>query len=136
MAAAVPVLGTVAGAGKLASKAAKALGSKGGDTVDLFRFVSKGELNDLAATGGKFRPAPNSLDGKQFGRNLDEVQELGDRIGGADAIVRARVPRSTVNALDQTPVDSFILRSGSVTAQPGSQLDLLNRTVIRIDRVR
>ena len=86
--------------------------------------------------GGKFRSGPNSLDGKQFGRNLDEVQELGNRIGGSDAIIRARVPRSTVDALDQTPVDSFILRSGSVTAQPGSQLDLLNRTATQVDRVR
>lgn len=73
--------------------------------MDLFRFVSKAELDDLARTGGRFRPGPNSLDAKQFGRNLGEVRELGNRIGGADAIIRARVPRSTVNSLDLTPVD-------------------------------
>ena len=106
------------------------------DTVDLYRFVSQAELDDLARTNGTFRPGPNSLDAKQFGRDLDEVTELGERVGGADAVVRARVPRSTVDALDQTPVDTSILRSGTVTAQPGEQLDLLNRTVIDVDKVR
>jgi RHS repeat-associated protein len=106
------------------------------DAIDLFRFVSRAELDDLVATGGKFRPGPNSLDAKQFGLNLDEVEALSTRLGGADAIVRARVPRSTLDALDRTPVDPSILRSGAASAQPGSQIDLLNRTLIELEQVR
>lgn len=38
------------------------------------------------------------------------------------------VPESAFNALDQTPVDASILKSGSVSAYAGEQLDLLNST--------
>lgn len=61
---------------------------------------------------------------------------MGNAIGGADAIIRVRVPQSTIDVLDKTPVDTFFLRSGSITAQPGRQLDILNKTIIQIDRIR
>jgi hypothetical protein len=95
------------------------------EAVDLFRFMSRAELDDLMRLGGKFRAGPNSLDAKQFGLSLGEVEALASRLGGADAIVRARVPMSTLRALDRTPLDPSILRSGSATAQPGDQRQLV-----------
>jgi len=46
-----------------------------------------------------------------------------------------RVPQSTLDALDQTGVDSTIFKSGTVTAQPGAQLDLVNDTMEAIEVV-
>jgi len=68
------------------------------------------------------------FEGKQFGLDVDEVKTLGSKIGGDDAIVGVTIPRSTFDTLDKTPVDSSVLRHGSVTAREGEQLDLLNST--------
>ena len=46
-----------------------------------------------------------------------------------------RVPQSTLDALDQTGVDSTFFKSGTVTAQPGAQLDLVNDTMEAIEVV-
>ncbi|MFT5455169.1 MAG: hypothetical protein ACI9K2_001648 [Myxococcota bacterium] len=73
------------------------------------------------------------MSAKQFGMDLDEVVELADDLPGASAVVRARVPRSTVDALDHTPVDRHVLRSGSVTVHEGEPLDLLNATLETVD---
>ena len=104
----------------------------GDETVDLFRAVSRDEFEDIFQTGG-FRPHPGgkSLEGKQFGRNLGEVIELGDALPDTAAVVGVRIPGSSLPHFDVTPVDPSILKSGSVTVQPG-QYDLFNDLVKRV----
>ncbi|MFT4623760.1 MAG: YD repeat-containing protein [Myxococcota bacterium] len=105
-------------------------------SVDLFRAVSTGELDDIATSGVlRGNPTGASLEGKQFGLDLGETVDFADAIGDADAVIKVSVPRSTLDALDQTGVDSAIFRSGTVTAQPGAQLDLVNDTVQSIEIV-
>jgi hypothetical protein len=113
-----------------ALNAARTAGGAADEMVDLYRAVSPEEFADVFKMGG-FRPAPGgaSLAGKQFGHNLDEIVKLADHFPEAAAVIRARVPRSVFNQLDHTPVDPFILRSGSNTVQP-SQLDLFNNSII------
>jgi hypothetical protein len=85
------------------------------EVVDLYRGVSPSEFDDVFRMRG-FRPklAGDSMDVKQFGLNLDEVIRLGDFFLDTAAVIRARIPRSTLNQLDFTPVDRTILKSGSV----------------------
>ncbi|MCB1032595.1 MAG: hypothetical protein KDD47_02025, partial [Acidobacteria bacterium] len=108
---------------------ARKAGGRADDLVDLFRAVSPEEFYDIQNLQ-RFRTAPNSLNAKQFGLSLDEVLALSDYLPDAAAIVRVRVPRRVLDALDRTPVDASILRSGSVTAHAGSQLDLLNDSIV------
>jgi hypothetical protein len=104
-------------------------GGKADDVVDLYRFVSPGELEGITRTG-RFSFAEGMMEAKQFGLNYDEILRLSDSFSDAVAIVRARVPRSVVEQLDRTSVDPFILRSGSVTARGQGELDLLNNSLI------
>lgn len=101
----------------------------GDDVVDLYRFVSPAEFDDIARTG-QFRFAPGQMEAKQFGFNMDEVLKLSDHFPDAAAIMKAQVPRSTLQRLDLTPVDSSILRSGSATALGAEQLQLLNQSLL------
>jgi RHS repeat-associated protein len=104
------------------------LTKNGDELIDLYRFVSPAEFDDIARTG-VFRFGPG-MEAKQFGFQLDEVLRLSDHFTDAAAIVRARVPRSILQGLDQTPVDTFILRSGTVTARGPQQLRLLNESLV------
>lgn len=129
----VPFLGDAAKAKRLSGAAADCVKKgTGGDFVDLYRAVSPEEFADVFKTGG-FRPAPGggSLLGKQFGHDLNEVVKLADHLPDTAAIIRARVPREVFNQLDHTPVDSFILRSGATTVQPG-QLDTFNSSIVEL----
>jgi hypothetical protein len=83
-------------------------------------------------TGG-FRPSPVglSLDGKQFGLRLDEVINLADHLPDTAAVIRVDVPRTIFNTLDHTPVDSSILRSGSITVQP-DMLNMFNGSILNL----
>ena len=121
--------------GKVTEVTAKAGTRDGEDLVDLFRAVSLDEFDDIFKSK-MFRPRPGggSLEAKQFGLNLDETIKLADFFPEAVAVVRARIPRSILGKLDQTPVDSSILRSGSVTAKSGEELDLLNRSLRLVDQ--
>jgi hypothetical protein len=105
-------------------------------TVELFRAVSPAEFDDIIRIGG-FRAVAGggSLAGKQFGLKLDEVLIFADKFPDVAAVVRARFPASTFNQLDfSRTIDPFIFRSGVATAQPGTQLDLLNRTILLLDQ--
>lgn len=106
-------------------------------TVDLYRAVSPAEFRDIMATGA-FRPAPggNSLGVKQFGRNFEETLNLANKpiMSDTATIVRARVPESVARRMDLTPVDSSILRSGSVSV-PANRLDMFNRSIRSIEQV-
>lgn len=96
--------------------------------------MSPGEFNDVFQFGG-FRQNLKglSLEGKQFGLSLKEVIQLGNHLPNAAAVIRAKVPRRIFNQLDLTPIDSPILRSGSVTVQP-DKLDLFNSTILKLDQ--
>lgn len=99
------------------------------DVVDLYRFVSPGEFDDITRTG-RFAFGEGMMEAKQFGLKFEEVLRLSDHFNDAAAIMRARVGRSALQGLDMTPVDAFILRSGSVTARGRGQLRLLNESLI------
>lgn len=109
--------------------AAKTVGGGADDVVDLYRFVSPAEFDDIARTG-QFRFAPGQMEAKQFGFNIDEVLKLSDHFPDAAAIMKAQVPRSILQRLDLTPVDSSFLRSGSATALGAEQLQLLNQSLL------
>jgi RHS repeat-associated protein len=120
-------------AGEFAGIVAVTIASAGvsaeAEAVDLYRFVSPAEFEDIARVG-KFRFSPGQMEAKQFGRDFDEVLRLSDHFSDAAAIVRVRVPRGVLQGLDLTPVDGYILRSGSVTARGEGQLQLLNDSLI------
>ncbi|RMH25378.1 MAG: hypothetical protein D6692_11325, partial [Planctomycetota bacterium] len=110
-------------------------GTTATETVDLFRAVSPAEFEDIFRIGG-FRAAPGgqSLAGKQFTLSLYEALGFADQVPDAAAIIRVRVPRSTLNQLEfSRSIDPFIFRNGVVTAQPGAQQQLLNQTLITIE---
>lgn len=122
-----------AGAGEyLKGAQAAQVVEKADEVVNLYRAVSPEEFADVFKTG-KFRPAPDgaSLVGKQFGHDLDEIIKLADHFPDAAAVIKAKIPKSVFDQLDHTPVDSFILRSGSTTVQPGV-LDLFNRSILEL----
>lgn len=109
------------------------LASTDADVVELYRFVSQAELDDIKNTG-IFRPAPGHMEAKQFGRNLEEIEDLAthpffsdDDLGG---IVKIVIPESALNNFDLTPVDKHILKSGSVTARGEKQLEILSQVII------
>lgn len=54
--------------------------------------------------------------------------EFGSRLGSTK-LASTTVPESTFATLDHTPVDTPILRSGSVTAHEGDMLELVNATM-------
>jgi len=97
--------------------------------INLYRAVSQEELNDIIETG-TFRTIPESLAAKQFGRSFDEVKHLANFFPETVAIVRISISESLLNRFDLTPVDQPILKSGTVTAHEGEQLDLLNHSFI------
>ena len=106
-----------------------------GDMADLYRAVSPEEFEDILRTRG-FRPRSRgeSLDAKQFSRNLHEAIALANYLPDTAAIIRVRVSARVVDRLDLTPVDRTILLSGSVTVQP-NMLDLFNASIVEIEHV-
>ena len=111
-------------------------GGRGGDDfVTLYRAVEPEEFFDIMKTGD-FRSGSRTFDGvvyhnttlpKQFGFDFDEVLRLADSpaLRHTAAVIETRIPRNLLDKLDLTPVDSSILRSGSVTV-PQFRLELFN----------
>jgi hypothetical protein len=108
-------------------------GASKDEFVDIYRAVGPDEYYDIMNTN-MFRSGPNSLSGKQFGNSFEEILKLTNYLQDTSAIIRARVPISVYNQLDHTRVDSFILKSGSVTVQP-NKLNLFNNTLIGIKHI-
>ncbi|NNC04873.1 hypothetical protein HJC10_18700 [Corallococcus exiguus] len=115
------------GASLVSKGAAKLTGAR--RTVDLFRAVGAEEFHDIRNTG-VFNLSPTGFAAKQFGLNQDEILRLSNSLIDTVAIVKIKIPESTFRLLDHTHVDRAILRSGSVSAQAGKQLELLNSTII------
>ena len=106
-----------------------------GETVDLYRGVSPAEFDDIMETGG-FREDPNgrSLGDKQFAFDLEELKKLVEHFPDIAAIIRVRIPRSLLSEFDLTPLDPYILRSGSVSVTK-ELLHLFNANIIEIKHV-
>jgi hypothetical protein len=77
------------------------LGSHGDDAVDLYRAVSKSEMDDII-TNGSFRPRPDgqSMDAKWFWETLEGAQGWAQK-QGLDNIVQATVPRNVLEVASQ-----------------------------------
>ncbi len=104
-------------------------------TVNLYRAVSPAEFADIVRVGG-FRAAPGggSLAAKQFALSLDEAVTFANLYPELAAIIRAEIPQSTFSQLQfSSAIDLFIFRNGVVTVQPGTQLQLLNQTLIVVE---
>lgn len=97
------------------------------DTIDLYRAVGVREYESVMSTG-RFTPAANSLEGRQFALSLDEALAYADTDLSKVAILRATVSRSGVEGVADfsTRIDPFIFRSGVYTIQPGMQSDLFH----------
>jgi hypothetical protein len=101
-------------------------------TVSLFRAVSLGEFEDIAATGS-LNLASGALEAKQFALTLDEALAFANLDRSAVAIIEVVIPQSTLEALEfSSTIDPFLFPSGVVTAQGGAALQLLNDTLLAI----
>jgi hypothetical protein len=100
--------------------------------VDLYRAVGPEEFADVMSNNG-FALRAGMMEVKQFGRNLNEIIQLADEIvKDAAAVIRVRVPRRLLDLLDQTPVDEFILKSGTVTVTRDT-LRLFNSMILELE---
>jgi hypothetical protein len=101
-------------------------------TVDLFRAVSPEEFYDIQNTG-LLRFKEGAMEAKQFGLSFDETLRFADTDTQYAAIIKVQIPQSTLDNLSSHPVDTFIFKSGTATAEGQGQLKLLNSTAIVIE---
>jgi len=113
-------------------------GSAGGsgDTVDLYRAVGVRELDSVTRTG-RFVPAGNSLEGRQFAFTLEEALEYAQNDPSKVAVLRATISRNApLSEFDySTRIDPHIFRNGVITVQPGPQSDLFHRALQAVEQV-
>ena len=64
-------------------------------TTTLYRSVGSSEALDIANTG-KFRTTNASMSCKQFGFNIDEVAQFGQKVGNTQ-IVSVKIPTSSLD---------------------------------------
>jgi RHS repeat-associated protein len=105
------------------------------DTVDLYRAVGVREYNAVTKSG-KFMPAANSLEGRQFARSFDEALRYADTDSSKVAIFKATIARGALDAFDfSKSIDPFIFKNGVVTVQPGLQSDIFHEALLGIEHV-
>jgi len=102
------------------------------ELVDLYRAVSPEELSSIITTR-QFSLGDSGYV-KQFGKVFDEILELASFLPDTAAIVKTKIPKKLLKELDQTPVDTSILKGGSVTVQP-EKLDAFNKALKDIEHV-
>lgn len=90
------------------------------EVTSLYRAVSPDEYYDLMDSK-TISTIEQSMDAKQFGRNFDETLAFSDNYSDYAAIVEVKVPKSTVDALNDVKanIDTTIFKKGVVTIQPG-----------------
>jgi filamentous hemagglutinin len=109
--------------------------ARGDETVDLFRAVGVREF-DSVTMSGKFMPAANSLEGRQFTFTSGEALAYANADISKVAILKATIDRSALSAFDfSRTIDPFIFRNGVVTVQPGAQSGLFHSALRKIDHV-
>jgi RHS repeat-associated protein len=105
-----------------------------GESVSLFRFVSKAELDDIVSSSGQFRSISTSMPGKWFAESGAHALEWGKRMEqGNGSVVSIRVPRDLADELfrlerldgigparyvEPTMLDVFNQRHGGVRMWP------------------
>ncbi|MDQ0418984.1 hypothetical protein J2Z48_003209, partial [Croceifilum oryzae] len=99
--------------------------------VDLYRAVGAGEYHDIMKTG-QFRSGRNSLEGKQFGKNLDETLKFADFATDTVAIMKVTIPQKVFKQLDHTHVDPFIFKSGTATVHQ-DMYKTFNNSFVKIE---
>ena len=94
----------------------------GGGTVDLYRAVGVREYESVMSSG-RFTPAANSLEGRQFALSMDDALAYANTDPAKVAILRATVNRSGVEGVADFSKnnDPFIFSRGVYTVQPGAQ---------------
>ncbi len=89
-----------------------------GDSVSIFRAVSRTELEDIQAFGG-FRQAMSgrSYESKLFATTAEDARRFGEMLYGSEQfyIVEATVPRTFAERLFRTPMDRMATVSVDVT---------------------
>ena len=95
-------------------------------TTTLYRSVGSNEALDIANTG-KFRTTNASMSCKQFGFNIDEVAQFGQKVGNTQ-IVSVKIPTSSLDMFYRGTVDTSIFRSGTLTVYK-ELLELFNELV-------
>jgi uncharacterized protein RhaS with RHS repeats len=99
------------------------------ETVNLYRSVSKKELDQLQETG-KFQTVYGGMEFKQFGKSLQETKAFRDTMDPANHIVGVTVDKDRLDRIgDFTPVDAFNFRSGTVSIHE-NDLDAFNASII------
>ncbi|AEV68704.1 transglutaminase-like domain-containing protein [Acetivibrio clariflavus] len=117
---------------KVAENVSRMLNSPA-DYVDLYRAVGPDEFYDIINTN-RFNVVEHAYSGKQFGFSFDEILELTDSLPESAAIFKARIPKDVFVKLDFTPLDTFTLKSGSLTV-PGDLLEIFNNNLIDLQHV-
>ncbi|WP_160300041.1 RHS repeat-associated core domain-containing protein [Demequina oxidasica] len=112
---------------RTSTTATNSVGRAADETIDLYSAVGIREYESVMSSG-RFAPAANSLEGRQFALSLDEALVYAYTDLSKVAVLRATVTRSAVEgAADfSTRIDPFIFRSGVFTVQPGRQSDLFH----------
>ena len=107
--------------------------ARGGEaTVDLYRAVGVREFQAVMRTG-KFVPAGNSLEGRQFARSLAEALKYADTDVSKVAILKVTVRREALKSLDfSLHIDPHIFRGGVFTVQPGKQSLIFHQNLLSI----
>lgn len=103
---------------------------RGDDAVDLYRAVSKGELDEII-NNGSFRPKPDgkSMDTKWFWETL-EGAKVWAKDQGLDQIVKVTVPS---NVLDYASTHwSNLDQLGPAVSFIDDGLDVFNKAIISI----
>ena len=101
-------------------------------TTDLFRAMSKAEIDSLLSTG-TFSPNPRGMSAKQFGRNRQETEQFQGLFSDLDSTAKVTVDTKTLdNIADTTNVDPHNFKGGTVTIQP-EDLDEFNDSIRSID---
>ncbi len=95
-------------------------------TTKIYRSVGNEEAQDIKNTG-QFNLSSTGMDCKQFGFNLSETREFGNKMQQS-IIVSAKIPKSMLGQLYTGGVDTSIFRAGTLTVY-GDQLWAFNQAV-------
>ena len=98
-------------------------------TTTVYRSVSSAEAQDIKNTG-QFNLAPGGMESKQFGFNLSETRQFGNKMG-QNIVVSAKVPTNLLGQFyDGGPggIDTTWFPGGTLTVY-GDMLPTFNQAV-------
>jgi hypothetical protein len=128
--------GGPATAGTASGAVSGTAGHAAGDSMELFRAVGVREY-DAVMSSGRFAPAANSLEGRQFATTQAEALAYAATDRSKVAILRATVRRSAVEGVADFSrnIDVSIFTNGVYTVQPGYQSDIFHAGLMGVDHV-